>query len=211
MIRIRRSLVAAGTLVFCLAALAGPARAQPADLNALVLDWLRGRYASPLLCEIGGESMRGLRRLLIAPGPRHVRPPVDKLLFVDMNVDGATRCFTELEASTPNIVGHVYLRHPTRDRPDTAQRDFDAEMRRKNGFDLEISEGKLRISPIGAATGEPQVVDFRSGKASIRLVSPGTDAARVLADFRSPRKVELRLEARDGTTLVLPLFLADLR
>jgi hypothetical protein len=207
---LRRVLVVVGTLAL---GVAGPpvAWSQEADLNSLVLDWLRGRYASPLLCEIDGESVRGLRRLLIAPGPRHVRPPVDKLMFVDMDVDGASRCFTELAASAPNIVGHVFLRHPTRGRVDTAQRDFDAEMRRKNGFDLEISEGKLRIAPIGEDVGEPQVVDFRSGHASLRMVSPGTDAQRVLLDFQSPRKMELKLEARDGTTLRLPIFLVDLR
>lgn len=180
-------------------------------MNALVLDWLRGRYASPLLCEIEGESARGLRRLLIAPGPRHVRPPVGKLLFVDMDVGGATRCFTELGASAPNIVGNLHLRHPTRDRPDTAQRDFDSEMRRKGGFDLEISEGKLRIAEVGPEAAEARVVDFRSGKASVRMVAPGTDAQRVLLDFKSPRKVELKLEARDGTIVQLPLFLVDLR
>jgi DNA-directed RNA polymerase specialized sigma24 family protein len=35
-------------------------------LNHLVLSWIQGNYATPLVCKIDGASQRGLRRILIA-------------------------------------------------------------------------------------------------------------------------------------------------
>ena len=64
----------AATLAACLlVACAAVAQPRPIDFNALALDWARGRYLSPVICETDGELVRGGRRLLITPGPRHAR------------------------------------------------------------------------------------------------------------------------------------------
>ena len=55
---------------------ASPTAAQELrDLNELALGWTRGDFRSPLLCEVGDQVRRGLRRIVIEPGPRHVQPP----------------------------------------------------------------------------------------------------------------------------------------
>jgi hypothetical protein len=201
------------TVALLLALSTGSARAQAPgpDLNDLVLDWARGRYASPLHCEMGGEPVRGLRRLLVTPGPPHIRPPVDVLVFVKLEVDEATRCFTELESRVPNIWGRVQIRLPGASHPDTAVRDFSVMIRRKGGFDFDIPAGRLVLAPVGDAGGAPRNLDFQGGHARMSEVHPGTDAYRMLADLVPGRLVLLELETRDGERLELPLVRTDER
>lgn len=194
------------------AILLAAARSTPAqgpDLNALVLDWARGRYASPLHCELEGRPVRGLRRLLVTPGPRDVRPPVDVIVFVKLEVDDASRCFTELESEVPNLWGRVQIRVPGTPHPDTATRDFQVQIRRKGGFDFEIPAGQLLVQPIGDEGGAPRRMDFRGGRARMSEVKPGTDAFRLLDDMPPGRFVLLELETRDGERLELPVVRID--
>jgi len=186
--------------------------AQGPGLNELVLDWARGRYASPLICEIEGEPVRGLRRVLVTPGPRQVRPPVGSIVFVRMTVDEATRCFTDLGESAPNITGRVQIRLPgTSHHPDTARRDFASRLRRERGFDFDVPAGRLRLQEVGADPGEAREVDFEGGSARLSLVAPGSDAERLLGGLPDVRRLLLELESPDGTTVRLPLALVDER
>jgi len=182
-----------------------PAPAQGPDLNMLVLDWARGRYASPVHCEIDGQPLRGLRRLLIAPGSPDARPPVDRIIFVKLEVENATRCFTALASAVPNIRGQVQIRLPGASHPETALRDFNATLRRKNGFEFDIPEGFLLLQDVGPGSADERRFDLRGGRARLSMVEPGTDAARVLADLPDGRRVLLELETRDGEKLSLPL------
>jgi hypothetical protein len=191
--------------------LACAAAAQPRvlDLNVLALDWARGRYLSPVICETDGELVRGGRRLLITPGPRHARPPTDRILFSDLEVPDATRCFDELGVEQPNVLGQLEFRHLARARPDTAQRDFKAALRRDRGFEFAIARGTLRIQPVGSD--EPRDVDFGGGEARLHAIAPGSDDARLLGDLIGLRKLVLELESPDGTLLRLPLLMTELR
>jgi hypothetical protein len=173
--------------------LACAAAAQPRvlDLNVLALDWARGRYLSPVICETDGELVRGGRRLLITPGPRHARPPTDRILFSDLEL------------------GQLEFRHLARARPDTAQRDFKAALRRDRGFEFAIARGTLRIQPVGSD--EPRDVDFGGGEARLHAIAPGSDDARLLGDLIGLRKLVLELESPDGTLLRLPLLMTELR
>lgn len=185
------------------------ASAQGVDLNLLAIDWARGRYLSPVICETDGKLTRGGRRVLIAPGPRHTVPPVARIVFSDLEVPGAARCFDELGNPQPNVIGQVQIRLLGHSRSDTARRDFKAALRRDNGFEFYIASGPLRIQTVGEA--EVRKTDFRKGKVRLSFIAAGSDAARMLGDLRGLRKLQLELEAPDGTRLQFPLLMTELR
>jgi len=198
--------------VLCAAFAAGPAAAQaPPDLRGLAVNWVRGQYKSPLICEIEGQPVRGLRHVLATPSPQRTRIPMVRLAFVEMEVDKATRCFDDLGQPAPNLQGHLELRLPGRARSDSAVREFKTRLRRDRGFRFDIVSGKIRKQVVGAPELAPSVLDFSGGRARFERIQPGTDAARLLSDFDSPRKLQLTLTDRDGHTLALPLFLSELR
>ncbi len=207
-------------LLVCVAAAlaAGPeARAQAGaagpDLNLLALDWARGQYGSPLVCDVGGAPVRAVRSVLIAPAPAKdvERGPANRIQFPDPEARGATRCFSELGADEPLVDGTLTVFLPGRSRPDTARYDFQAALRRDDGFRFEIRAGKLAIRGWAPGETEPHVVDFAGGHAWLRAARSGSDAERLLRGFESKRKVVLDLEAPDGATLHFPLFQAPER
>ena len=209
-----RSPVLAGSLGLLLAVAATQAHAQAAaapTLADLSLDWARGRFATPVICEFQGRPVRGIRRVLIGPGPARVQPPVGKIVFVDLEADEASRCFTELGGDSPNITGSVQIRLLGKWRSETAERDMREQLRRKQGFEYDVPAGALRIGAIGQPASPSRVVDFRGGTATLRALDPGSDSERLLAAFDSPRKLMLELSARDGTKLAFPLYMTDLR
>ncbi len=181
---------------------------SPPDLNALVIEWARGHYASPVLCEVAGNTIRGIRRILVTPETSARRERVTAVRFIDMQVDDASRCFNTVGQSIPNVVGVVRMRLPGRPHPETAARDFKLAIRRDRGFEFEIVDGALRLDVVGTTPASTRTVDFRGGRAWLRVVFPATDAARELAEFRSPRKVLLELQAKDTTRLSFPIFIA---
>jgi hypothetical protein len=188
-----------------------PGPHQEVTVSELALDWARGRFATPVVCQFDGKAVRGLRRILITPGPSHVRPAVDRIVFVDMEVSDASRCVIEIGGEVPNVMGSIQIRLPSARRPDTARRDFREHLRRKNGFDFDIVAGGLRLQPVTQPESPARSVDFRGGEATLRTLDMRTDAGRLLAPFDSPRKLMLELSARDGTKLSFPLYMTDLR
>ena len=83
-----------------------PATAQQAsapDLGTLALTWARGDYATPLVCEIDGQPVRGLRRVLIAPVPKRLGHPAAKITFVDLEPGEARRCFNDFGQPEPDL------------------------------------------------------------------------------------------------------------
>lgn len=190
-------------------AAATKASAQAPSQNDLIIEWASGRYASPVMCEIDGEMVRGIRRLILKPRYSLGRPTQLAIHFIDMRPDTATRCINATAVPQPNVLGKVLLQYPGTPHPETAMRDFKRGLARDKGFDLDPMEGMLKIQDVADPTPEARLVDFRGGKASLRLVLPATDADRELSAFTSPRKFVLTLEAPGGERLVLPLFLAS--
>ena len=187
---------------------AGAAAQQGApDLNRLVIDWATGRYASPVMCEIAGKPVRGVRRILITPETFRGQQSLAVIHFVDMQVDDASRCFNATGEGLPNVIGTLKIRLPGRPHPETALRDFKLAIRRERGFDFEIVGGSLSIRDVTSPPSAPRVVDFRGGHAGLHRALPATDEARELADFGSPRKAVLKIEARDRTRLSFPIFM----
>ena len=180
-------------------------------VSDMALDWARGRFATPLICEIEGKLVRGIRRVMIAPGASHQRSRRNRIVFVDLEVEEASRCFAELAGNVPNVMGSVQIEFPAVRRSDTARRDFREALRRKQGFEFRIAEGGLKLQEVTQPPSPVRAVDFRGGSASLRTIDPGSDAARLLAPFESPRKMILELSARDGTKLSFPLYMTDLR
>src|SRR4030042_192036 len=170
-----------------------------ATLNALALEWTRGEYRAPLICEIGGVPYRALRRVLVPPGPRGAQVPMTRLAFFDLEAPQGTRCHDETGGEQPNAIGSLALTLEGSSRPDTARRDFDVALRREGGFEFRIRSGRLRLGAPGEAADALREVDFAGGRADIRRVDRGTDAYRRLADFGERRKLGLLLEAPDGT------------
>jgi hypothetical protein len=205
----------AGSLpgLFLLLLLADSAHAQTKSIsvNDLAVDWARGRFASPVVCIFDGEPTRGMRRVAISAGPTHARPRVARVQFKDIEADEATRCTSDLGHSVSNVRGTVEIHLAATQPRDTAMRDFKSELRRNHGFEYVISSGRLRFDPIGEAPGKTQTVDFQGGTAGLFEIRPGSDAGRLLADFSSPRRVLLTLQAKDGKRLEIPLFMTDFR
>src|SRR5512139_545532 len=78
------------------------AQTAPPDLGRLALEWARGDFRSPLVCEIDGAPRLGLRRVTIAPGPPSLERPAAHLRFFDLEVPAGTHCGTETEKEVPN-------------------------------------------------------------------------------------------------------------
>ena len=187
-----------------------PVGAQSVDLNLLALDWLRGRYASPLVCEGAGRAERAIRRVVVARGPRHARPPVDRMTFHGIDVEGAERCIDVLGREQPEVRGTVQLTLPGASHPDTATADFQRSLRFRGGFDFQVTEGRLQLRGWDPEV-EPRVVDFAGGTARIRRVTPGSDADRILRDLEGPLKLTLELSAPAGDVVFYHLVLYDVR
>ena len=119
--------------------------------------------------------------------------------------------FAELQGDVPNVTGSVQIRLLGNRHSDTIRRDFREHIRRKQGFEFGIVSGGLRIRPVTQPPSEGEGVDFRGGRALLRMIAPGSDSARLLADFDSPKKMLLEISARDGTKLSFPLYMTDLR
>jgi hypothetical protein len=182
-----------------------PGSEVPADLTLLSLGWARGEYRAPLICEIEGTAHRGLRRVLVSPGPRDARPISNRLAFFDLEVPPGTRCSLETGQEQPNVVGSVFFTLDAVSRPDIAARDFEATLRRDGGFDFTIRSGRLGVGPPGDPLPSLRQVDFAGGSARLHVIGRGSDAFRRLASIPAPRKLSLLLEAPDGTRLELDL------
>ena len=194
--------VALATLLL-VAAPPAPAQAPP-DENVLALLWSRGDFRAPLVCEIAGEAHRGFRRVLVEAGPPQVSPEVNQLRFYDLEVPAGSRCVTETRGPSPNVLGMLSFLRRGRSRPDTAQRDFTATLRRDGGYTYDVVGGKLRVGP----SEDPEalrLVDFRGGQVQFEEIRRGTDAWRRVADLPASRRLKLSLEAPDGTRLEFDL------
>jgi hypothetical protein len=172
--------------------------AQPMmDLNQRALAWTSGEYVAPLVCEFPHGVKRGVRKLRVTRGPRHVRPATARLSFPGMELPEGTTCTNDTGSPQPNVTGSVLFHLSAISRPDIADHEFAEAIERNGGFTFDIRDGTLAIA------GEP--VDFEDGEARFTLVRPGTDAHRRLKDVPGLRKLELQLTAPDGTELVLDL------
>ena len=144
-----------------------------------------------------------MRRVLVAPGPRHARPPANRIQLFDLDVPDGSRCYTDTGTAQPNALGGVLIALQTTSRTDTAQHDFASLLRREGGFRFSIRSGLLRMGDAG--TSVLREVDFTGGTAHFSVVRRGSDAFRRLSDFGPRRKLGLVLTAPDGTRLDLDL------
>jgi len=175
------------------------------DINTLALEWARGQYRAPMVCDFEGGPQRVLRRVLIAPGPIGELPIQDRIEFPDPEAPGAKRCFSELGSDEPFVAGRLSLTMRERPRPDTASHDFEQTMRHEHGFEFEVVAGRLKLGRFGAADDPPKEIDFSHGKAKLRLVEPGSDAARLLSEFQGLPGFTLELTSPDGTHVMFYL------
>jgi len=185
--------------------LAPPAWAEP-TLNERVAVWSAGNFRSPLHCEIDGQLIRGVRRVLIRARPVLGRDPQVELEFLDFKPGDATRCIDATGNSVPNVVGRLELRRERNRHPETAQRDFKRMLQKDKGFTYTVAEGSLSIQSVNTTPAPPRDVGFAGGKLKLSLIYPATDADRALLDFPSERKILLTLKSRDGTVIEMPLF-----
>jgi hypothetical protein len=195
------ALLAIAVLLATAPALAQPSASAGPDTVEFALAWARGGYASPVVCRFAEEVQRGLRRIVVGPGPRNSAQRVDRIQFFDLGATGASRCHDDLGAEEPNVVGTLLVSYTAkRPRSDTPQRDIEQELK-MGPLSFEIASGRLRI---GAARVPPESlpeVDFAGGKVRIGEVAAGSDDARRLGDFASRRRLRLDAEAPDGTRI----------
>jgi len=185
-------LALAGALV------AAASGAQPrGDLNDLARTWTFGEWATPLVCELGGEPRRGLRRIVAGPAPRDNVPRANKLVFEPLQLPAGTRCILDTGETQPEVAGAVFYHLEGHSRPDIADHDFQEALERDGGFTFKVTKGALHV--------DGRRVDFAGGRLRFERARPGTDAWRRLRDLPSPQKLVLTLEAKDGTRLAFDL------
>jgi hypothetical protein len=177
----------------------------PPDINSIALEWARGQYRAPMVCDFEAGPQRVLRRLVIAPGPSEAVPIQDRLEFPDPEAPGVKRCFSELRSDEPYVAGGIMITLRERSRPDTASRDFDQTLRREHGVDFEVLSGRLKVGRFGVANDPLKEVDFSQGKARLHLVEAGSDAAKLLSEFPNMPGFTLELISPDGTQLLFHL------
>lgn len=181
-----------------------PARAEERPgLAELALLWAQGDYRAPLVCEIEGTAHRALRRIRIAPGPRAIGAPTDRMIFYDLEAPPDTRCVAPTGGEEPNVVGQLLLGFEGPARPDIADRDFRTALRREGGFTFPIKTGRVKVGP---PDGELVEHDLAGGTVRVTLARPGTDGFRRLADFAGRRKLRLEIEGPEGLRLAFDLF-----
>ena len=203
------------SLLAALTLLATAAHAQapgPPTLGDVVTSWARGAWAAPVFCRIDGETVRGIRRVLIGP-ERNALPGRTQLeiQFVDMDVANAERCFDMIGTEVPNLTGKVKLRFNGTSHAETVQRDFQRALKKDRGFAFDVPDGRLLVEEVSLEPPPPQRIRLRGGKAWLREPRKSSDSGRSLAEFENRRKLELTLETPDGVTWVLPLVLLEMR
>lgn len=197
-----------------LAGAAQPARAQLRGLPDgadIALAWARGGYASPVVCRFPDGAKRGLRRVIVAPGPATSEQRVDRMQFMDLAAGGAERCTDELGGDEPNIVGVLYVTHvPRRPNSDTAERDFKKDVER-GPIAYQVVHGRLRIGSAGSAVDALPEVDFAGAKMQLATIAKTSDDARRLADLPGGRQLRLEIEPKSGPRIALPLVEVERR
>ncbi len=205
MLRSSRAGPVALLLVFCLIPFAALPQ-RKATLNDLVAQWSQGSFRSPLMCEVEGKLLLGVRRVLIRAEKFASNDPQTSVELVDLDPGEATRCMDATGKQVPNLSGKIQLRRDGHQHPETARRDFKRALKQDKGFEYRIVSGALKIQPVEIPAAESRLLDFQGGRARLSVVFPATDAARTLTDFPSGRKLLLTLESGDGEVFVLPLF-----
>lgn len=175
------------------------------DAVDLALAWSRGAFASPVVCRFGERAERGLRRVLIATGPRTSEQRVNRVQFFDLDATGSTGCLDELGAQEPNVIGTLYVTHKSR-RPhsDTPERDLKQDLAR-GPLEYEIVSGRLRVGPASQPSDALRDVDFAGGTLRIGMIEPNSDDARRIGDLPGLRQLRLEAIADDDTHVVVPL------
>lgn len=188
----------------------GPGGGGP-DAVDLALAWSRGGYASPVVCRFGERAERGLRRVLIAKGPRTSEQRVNRVNFFDLDATGSTGCVDELGAEERNVIGAIYVTHkPRRPHSDTPERDMKQDIER-GPIEYQIVSGRLRVGSAAMAADALREVDFGGGTLRIGMIEPGSDDARRIADLPGLRQLRLEVVAEDDTRVVVPLVEVERR
>lgn len=181
------------------------------DAVDLALAWARGGFASPVVCRFGDRAERGLRRVLVAKGPRTSEQRVNRVQFFDLDAPGSTGCVDELGAEEPNVIGTLFATYKSR-RPhsDTPERDMKQDLER-GPLEYEIVSGRLRVGSAAKPNDALRDVDFAGGTLRIGLIEPNSDEARRIADLPGLRRMRLEAIAADETRIVLPLVEVERR
>jgi hypothetical protein len=184
----------------------------PPTLGEAITEWARGNWASPVFCKIGGQTVRGIRRVLIDPPQRPFpgRTELD-VQFVDMDVDDAERCFDLVGTEIPNLTGKLKLRFNGTSHPETVRQDFERALKRDRGFVFSVRHGRVERQIVKPGENESSIISLKDTEAWIRRPAPGSDAAHALAEFESRRKLEIEISVPEGPSYVLPLFLMEPR
>lgn len=181
------------------------------DTVDLALAWSRGAFASPVVCRFGERAERGLRRVLVAKGPRTSEQRVNRVQFFDLEAAGSNGCVDELGAEELNVIGTLYVTHkPRRPHSDTPQRDLEQDLER-GPLEYPIVSGRLRV---GSAANPPDAlrdVDFGGGTLRLGIIEVNSDDSRRIADLPGKRQLRLEAVAKDATRVVVPLVEVERR
>jgi hypothetical protein len=192
-----RVLALAALLAFGTTALSALAATRDMNIGDYVLLWATGPYTAPAICQLPGGPRRVARNIHIK-APRRGKPGAKHRLTIEPIGMGEAHCMNDMGAPEPEIEGVATISFRGPNRPDTSRRDFEHQLRRDGGFELEVEAGELKVG-----VGESQSrVDLKGGTLRISSIGEGSDAARMLGDVGGLPTRTLELEARDGARFV---------
>ncbi len=208
------------SLAVCIALAAWPAAAQdgyrpPRKITAgdLALNWLAGRYRSPISC-VTAEG--GTLELAQSITFRHDaesgdgKPALKVTLFGIEPPEPVERCYNLVQPELIDRSAVLYVHFRYHERDDLGTADF-RRLIRDGQLEYFVHRGVMSERPFGPEPGDPRITLVGGGdtRIEVSIVRRGSDAAKLLARFQPERptgpkgpypemRLTLRFYGREG-------------
>ncbi len=187
-----------------------PVKATESDVALL---FLAGRYAMPITCKKTDGSVVELEESIsFKAAPDAGGGKSLKVTFFGVDVADAAYCYNLVERRLPDRRGTMFVHFRSHNREDLGLSDFRRTAAR-GPLTYWAHRGELVVRGLGSDSEQPaaRVLAFDGGEAKILVdaIAPGTDGAKLLADYEARagsarnaegRRFSMRFSATDGTS-----------
>lgn len=183
----------------CIALASWPAAAQdgyrpPPKITAgdMALNWLAGRYRSPISCVTSGGDTLELAQSITF---RHNTEAGDGKRALKVTVFGieppepVERCYNLVQSELLDRSAVLYVHFRYHEREDLGTADF-RRLIRDGQLEYWVHRGVVSERPFGPERGDPHVTRVGGGdtRIEVSMVKRGSDAAKLLARFQPERR-----------------------